>query len=145
MLFRSLDRMGRMAAHADRHFLVSGAVESLAVDGGIILGHLVDAQRRIVLPHEAGVGMTTPADLRDLLAPRFADVAFGAIHRSHSGVVGIAAMAGDAAETFERVDVLSKIFYRLGQPLDADRLVAGDAAFSLRLRCRGEGGCRERE
>src|SRR2546428_7872433 len=129
-----------MTAHADRDFGVSVPVETLAVHGGVILGHLVHTKRGIVLPHEARIGVTVPANLGDLLARRFADESFGAVHRSHRRVLGVAAMAGNATKALEGMDILSKILHRLCQPVDANHLMTCNAALDLLL-CRRSGDC----
>ena len=97
-----------MTAYARRDFRVIEFLEESTVRRGVVLGHLIHPQRRIVALHELRITMTVPADLREVLPLRYANVPFGGIHGFHADLLGIPPMTGDATEASRCMDVLAE-------------------------------------
>lgn len=103
------------------------------MDRRVILGNLIHPQRWVVLPHETGIGMAAATDIHDLRSRGFADVSLGGVHGAHFRVRGIATVAGNAAEAFDRVNISTERLRRLRKPRICEALMAGKAIFSLLL------------
>ena len=125
--------MRRMAASAGRHFRIFLLLESLAVHRCIILGNLIDTQRRIISPHEIWVRVAFAADFNDLKTRGLADKTLFLVHRFQAHGTGVAAMASDTAKTFHCVDIRLEQFGRFGQILDPQRRMTGRTAIVFRL------------
>ena len=125
--------MGDVATRAGRHFLVFLFPEPFAVDRRIVLGDLIDAQRRIISPHEIWVRVAFAADFDDLNSRGLADETFFLVHRLQAHDIRITAMTGDTSETFGCVNIGFVQFGRFGQILNTKRQMAGNAVVGLWL------------
>ena len=103
--------MHSVAIDADGYLGIASR-EQFAVDAGLVLSKLVGAERRVVLAHVSGVGVTLAAQGRDVLARGLATEATGFAHRVHVTFRGVATVATGAGETFLRVDILGKMLLR---------------------------------
>src|SRR6516162_1759038 len=92
---RGPQTMNAMAIDAHGHFGVTSG-EEFAVHAGLVLGQLVGAQGRVVLPHESRIGVTTTAKLWDIFAADLAAKSDGFAHGLHVRFGGIAAVATPA-------------------------------------------------
>ena len=89
--------MNAMAIDAHGHPGVAPG-EKFAVHTGLILGQLVGAQGRVVLPHESRIGVTATAKLGDIFAFDLSAKSDGAV-------------ATRARQAFLRVDVARKLLF----------------------------------
>src|SRR5713101_6021246 len=72
--------VGRVTAGTRRHLRIIEFLEESTVHRGVVLGHLVHPQRRIVALHDLRITMTVPTDLWEVLPRRDTNVPFGGIH-----------------------------------------------------------------
>jgi hypothetical protein len=128
--------VGLMTARAGGDLLVFLFFEPPAVNRSEVLRYLIDPQVRIVLPHKTGVGVAAAANLYDLQTLWFADVTFGRVHGFEAHFGRIAAMTGNTAEAFRRMNVIFIILSRLGEIVDAESEMTGGAGVILRGRSR---------
>ncbi len=126
--------MGRMATHTDRHLRIPELSQTPTMNGSVVLSHLVDTKRGVVLLHEPAVGVAASAELSDLFSFRLTDVAPGRIHRLHSGFARVAAVAGNAAESLGGVNILGIIPRRDDEAVNTRCQVAGRTILGLLLR-----------
>jgi len=127
------DRVRCMAARASRHFRVFLILESLAMNRRVILGDLIDAQRRIISPHEVRIRVAFAAHFHHLNRRWLADIAFLAVHRLETHNVGVTTVTGSATKSLGGMDIGFVELSRLRQLLYAECQMAGCAAIFLRL------------
>src|SRR5580765_5601094 len=125
--------MGHVTTGAGRHFRIFLLLESLAVDRRVVLGDLIDPQRRIISPHEIWVRVAFAADFDDLNSRGLADETFFLVHRLQAHDIRITAMTGDTSETFGCVNIGFVQFGWFGQILNTKRQMAGNAVVGLWL------------
>src|SRR5262249_55813808 len=99
--------MGRVTAGTRRHLRIIDFLEESAVGRGVVLGHLVHPQCRIVALHDLRITMTVPADLRQVLPRRYTNEPPGGIHGFHAGLVWIPPVTGGATEAARRMDIVA--------------------------------------
>lgn len=132
-----------VGAHGD--FAVSRC-QALPVNAGFVLAQLIGAQSGIESPHEGGIGMTAPAQLRDLGPVNLAFPSGLAAHglvRIIAG--GVAAVATGAGQTFLGVDVLAEFFLAYAQRIWQGRVAIEARVFGLCARQSGTEGKRPAE
>src|SRR4029453_377451 len=125
------DRVCRMTTDTRCDFRIIECLEALTVCRGIVLGHLVHAQCRIVAFHELRITMTVPEDLWEVLARRDTNVSFGGIHGFHAGLLRVPAVTGNATEAAGRMDISAEGLYRMHQPCITSRDMAGNTTVML--------------
>src|SRR4029434_1566808 len=72
--------VGRVTAGTRRHLRIIEFLEASAVCRGVVLGHLVHRQCRIVALHDLRITMTVPADLWEVLPRRYTNEPSGGLH-----------------------------------------------------------------
>src|SRR5438093_8365141 len=100
------DRVCWMTTNPRRYLRIIEGLEASTVCRGVVLGHLVHAQCRIIAFHDLRITMTVPTDLWEVLALRDTNVPFGGIHGFHTGLLGIPTVTGNAAEATGRMDII---------------------------------------
>ena len=113
------NRMRFMTAGASRNLLVLLFSQSPAMNRGIVFRSLVDAQRRIILPHKIRIRMAPATHFDNLRMCGLADVALLAVHRLQAHDVGITAVTRRATKPLRGVDVLFVLLCRLREIFDA--------------------------
>jgi hypothetical protein len=131
--------MRRVAAGTSRNVGILFLLKPLAVHRRVVFGDLIDAQRRIVAPHESCIRVALAADIDDLAGARLADVAFLSIHRLQAHDTRVAAVTRRAAKAFGGMDIVFVKFRRLREMRDAkDEMTRRAVVFGIfRLRRAG--------
>ena len=130
--------MRRMATGASRNLLILLLPQPPPMNRSIIFRDLVDPQTRIVISHEASIGMAPATYLHNLGGRGFTDIAFPAVHSFQAHDARIAAMTSIASESFSSVNIRFEFFGRLSEILNAEGQVARRAAVGLLLRIKPE-------
>ena len=99
----------------------------------IVFSNLVHAQRGIISAHEIGIGVAPAAHFDNLRMRGLTDVTFFPVHGFQATHRAIAAVTGDAAKTFRRMDIRFVKLGRLGQILHSHRQMTDGAGLRLRL------------
>ena len=102
--------MHPVAIRADRHFCIT-LREQFPVDAGLILAELIGSQRRVVLPHEGAIGMTTSAQGGNLAPLDLAAEPGLLAHGIEVRLGRVAAMATGAGQSFLRMNVPGELFF----------------------------------
>jgi hypothetical protein len=125
--------VGWVTARTGGHERVTQLDQPLAVDRRHVLGNLVYAQRRVVLPHETGVGVAATAHVEQHAPARAADESLGRVHALEPCDRRVTSVTGDAPEPAFRMHVGVERVDGAGKPLVIERSMAGDTVVNLRL------------
>jgi hypothetical protein len=102
--------MHAMTIGADGYLCIT-LREQFPVDAGLVLAELIGSQRRVVLPHESPIGVTTSAQGRNLAPLDLSAEPDLLAHCVEVRLGRIAAMATGAGQSFLRMNVLGKLFF----------------------------------
>jgi hypothetical protein len=125
--------VGWVTARTGGHERVAQLDQPLAVDRRHVLGNLVYAQRRVVLPHEPGVGVAATAHVEQHAPARAADESLGRVHALKPCERRVTSVTGDAPEPAIRVHVGGERVDGAGEPLVIERSMAGHTVVHLGL------------
>src|SRR5262245_49166833 len=125
--------MRYVTTSAGRNLRVFEFFETPAMHRSIVFSNLVDPKRRIVLSHEARIGVAASTYIDHLRRGGLTNISLRPVHCFQFHLGTIPTVTGNTPKSFLRVDVPLVQFDRLRQLLHAECSMANYAGFALRL------------
>src|SRR5262245_19716198 len=125
--------MRGVTTSAGRNLWIFEFFKPPTVNRSVIFRNLVDPKRRIVLSHEARIGVAASTYVDHLRRGGLTDISLRPIHGFESHLRAISTVADDTAKSFRRVDIRLVQLDGLRQLLHAQRRMTNRAGFFLRL------------
>src|SRR5262245_53534327 len=97
--------MRYVTTSAGRNLRVFEFFETPDMHRSIVFSNLVDPKRRIVLSHEARIGVAMAANLNHLNRIGFTNISLGSIHRFQAHLCAIPTVTGNTPKSFLRMDI----------------------------------------